>query len=575
MFPPLLALAFALVPQAAASRVEHALAVHLPPAGLARIGDAVAALVPASLPVTDLSGEFPCDDTSDPLGFHLDALDLRMAAEEVAVVPGDGRLDLSLVISLQSTAAALEVAGDCVILVDLQETCTVELPVTALTVDLGLALALVDGALDATVDRTDVGITPVGNPLSGCSLEGVIGTLLLQDEGAISALLLDLVAPELEGLGATIEESVEGLLTDLVVEQPLDLLGSTVQLLLEPSDFRVDTNGLLLGFGIDVAPLTAGTCVSLPPDFTPASDAWPPLDDTAFDTSLPYDLGILINKDLGDLLGWGLAASGALCLDVAALDLGLDLTTDFLATLLGDAFKELFPENQTVNLTIAPSKAPTVHLSDDVPQLALALDGLGIEVVAELDDRSSRVLRVDLLGDVGIDPGIGPTAIAPQLLIDPEGLAFVEVANELLPPGVGAGFSSLVPLMLDLVLTDDLLPSLAVPSLMGIGLDAVVWVTDVPAQWLGGFVLLDLDGVQPLEIPGCEGGTVGCDGASGFELDIEELLGCSGQDPLGCDEASAGCEGSCASGGRSLALWPAWRLLLALGALGLVGLRRR
>ena len=126
------------------------------------------------------------------------------------------------------------------------------------------------------------------------------------------------------------------------------------------------------------------------------------------------------------------------------------------------------------------------------------------------------------------------------------------------------------------LLTEDLLPSLELPSVYGMGLDAVFWLPDEAGQWMGGYVLLDVDDVEAIEVTGCEGASLGCDG-EGTELDIESILGCDAEgDALGCGEDATGCEGGdtgCVTSGRRFH-WPTWRFLMLWGTIGLLWTRR-
>ena len=55
------------------------------------------------------------------------------SVDGVEVVPSEGRLDLDLYATLSSTETSLIVSGDCSILTDLDETCSLELPTTAVS----------------------------------------------------------------------------------------------------------------------------------------------------------------------------------------------------------------------------------------------------------------------------------------------------------------------------------------------------------------------------------------------------------------------------------------------------------
>ena len=118
-----------------------------------------------------------------------------------------------------------------------------------------------------------------------------------------------------------------------------------------------------------------------------------------------------------------------------------------------------------------------------------------------------------------------------------------------------------------------LLPAVTVPSVFGVELDALLWQPDVNQDWLGGYLLLNTDNIQPFEVPSCSASDLGCDGGGpSIDIDIEEVLGC------GSSDLSAGCEGGCSStpqSGRWVIRLPAGRLLLFGMIVGGVVLRRR
>jgi hypothetical protein len=565
------------------AEVERALAVHIPPTGLAHLGDVVEGLVPPSFPISDLSGEFECDEGSgDLLAFGLEATDLELVAQDVELTTNEGRLDLILYLSMSSTYAELTATGDCSILVDLDESCGVEIPTTLIEVSIGIELALGEDAegnpfFDAIVEDPQMYISPIGNPLSDCTLASAIGTLLGQDDSALSNLILGLIEPELAGLGSELEVTVEDALNGLVLDTSFDLLGSELSMSLYPTLLRLDESGLVLGLGGAAAPESISDCV---PDYggSEFADApWPDFNDTAWDTSLEYDAGIYLSKDFVDAVAYSAYASGGLCLELQDLE-GLELSTELFASVFGPSFEELFYEPQPMMLATRPLAPPAVSFYGDGAPIELDLVDFGLDLVAPIDGHMSRVAQVALEAHIGIDPGVTSDAIAPALLIDPEAMIFTEPFNEMMEPGFSAGLYDFIPTILGQFLPDDLLPAFDIPEIYGVGIQTVFWEPDSTGQWQGGFVLLNLDSVQPLDVPGCEGGEIGCD-SLGEGLDIEEILGCG---DLGCgaDGCDAGCEDSgCTTTGHGFS--SAYRniapnRLVLIGALLLgVLLRRR
>lgn len=562
--------------------VERALAIHLSNTGLTHLGDAIEGLVPPTFPVANIGGELACDDADlDPLTYNLDAIDLRLRAEDVALVARDGQLNLTLYLSLSSSPSELVVQGDCSFLTGLDEVCGVELPTTSIVANFTIGLSLVDDGQGGQVIQADasdptIELTPIGNPLSDCTLANAIGTLLGQDGSAISNILLGFIQPELVGLGDELEGSIEDALNGLVIETSLSLGEGELALSLYPSALNLDDTGLFLGLAATSRPSVVSRCVDAGNGSEFADAPWPELTGRAFDTSLEYDAAIYLNKDFVDHVLWGVYASGALCLNVSEQVQGLTLDSSFFGNFFGDSFSDLFdPEHPSpVNIVTAPLAAPTIGWAEDGAPMRLQLNGLGLNFEVPLDDRLTRIFQVAIVGDIGIDPGLTATQLAPSIDINPDALDFQESYSEIVQPGFARGLADFLPTVLGTVLPDDLLPTIAIPTILGIGLETVFWVPDADGQWMGGFVLLDTADVQPLEVAGCEGGSLGCDGFEGGAdpFDFNALLG--------CDQLSAGCGGDsgCADTGcatQRRVVWPGTRIVLFAFALALAARRRR
>jgi hypothetical protein len=590
------------------SPLDEALALHVTNTGLAHLGDVVEGLVPQSFPVSDLGGELACDEAdADPLSYQLDELELTIAVENVDLVASDGRLDLTLYLTLGSTYSELVINGDCSILAGLDEVCGVELPTTAATAHIGFELELLPDSIRASVDDVSFWVSPVGNPLSGCTLSSAIGTLLGQDPEFISSLLMNLVSPELDGVGADIEDALSGAFDALWIETDLSLGDADLTLSIYPSSLVLDDSGLLLGLGASSSMSAISDCVPAGLGSETRQEGWPRFSETAWDGALTYDAGLFVNGDFVNHILWEVWASGLLCIDAGALaaDAGINLSTDFLGTLYGDEFKALFPEDSPATLRGFSTLPPQVLFDDDVP-LALDLQDFALETVAELDGRKVRVNAITLADDIGLDPGISSAAVAPILMLDLANLQFAEPVNEFLSPGFSDGVADFVPTILDQFgvgdSVNDLIPTFTIPTLYGVGLETVFWIPRDDGQWMGGFFLLDVDEVEPLVLEGCSGGSLGCGegdtGGLGGGLEFEELLGCgtieqdlgcaaggdtgydtglgSSGDCGGCESSGGGCEdSSCSTTGRRKLFWPGWRLAM-LGVFGtVIAIRRR
>jgi hypothetical protein len=567
--------------------VERAAALHISQAGLDHVGDAIEGLVPRRFPVSDISGEVFCaEDDAQPLVYELDSLEVLISADDVAIEASDGRLDLTLYGTLGSSSATFYVQGDCSVLTGLDEACQLELPTTALSAHVGMSIQEYDGVFEVEVDALNVEISPINNPLSDCTLASVIGTLLGQDESAISNLLLSFIEPELEGLDATLAESVEDALNSLAFGTELDLGmgGYPMELSLYPSRLELGDAGVTIGFGALIDAEATHDCVDGAEAGSPFADSpWPDLNGTAPGSTLDYDVGVVISRDFVDHLLWAVWASGNLCIDLRDLA-GVDLQTSLLESFFGDSFVELFPDGEDALLSVRPVGQPVAVFSDDAPPLAIDIDDMGLNLIAALDQREARIFRVGVDAQVGVDVELDAEAVTPVLYLDPATWTYTESYNDLLDEGFSDGFQGLVEMVLGMFLPDDLISPFALPDTYGIGVGGVFWIPAPEDDWQGLYLLVDASEVQPLEIGGCSGGSLGCGegdtGTTGIdlgELGCDEDGGCSG----GCGDEGSGCEdGGCGDSGggcgtlRVPRLAP-WRTLLLVGLFGAVLLRRR
>jgi len=570
-----------LLPAAIASELppgeplDKALALHLGSEGLSHLGDVVERALPQSIPVTNVSDTFSCSgDPGDLIEYTLDEMDLQIGVQDVALEPSPGRLDLWLTLTLSSSASQLAVTGDCSFLSGLNETCGVELPVTATQAHIGIAITQNGEQLDVNVDEVELSISPIGNPLSDCLLGDAIGTLLNQDENALTNILMDLVEPELDSLGASVEESVQDALDGLSVDTDLSVGEATVNLSLFVSHFALDESGMQLGIGAQVEPTELSNCV-VPNEGSPFHDAaWPDFNETAWDTSLPVDISLFVNRDFLDHTAWVLWAAGALCYSLDSLE-GQPTSTDLFSTFVAGGFPDLFTQKEPVRLGFAPDQPPVFKFHEDGAPFSLQIPGLKVELYAALNQRMARIFQLSADTELGLDPGLTAESFAPEILWEEGGIPFSESWNEILEPGFAAGlYEVLNTLLTSTLLPDDLLPSMNLPSLFGAKLESIFWLPSADGQWQGGFARIDVAAVQPLQSPGCSGGSLGCDGGDS-DLDLELLLGCS-ESGSGCsDSEGCGSEGGCDDTGCATGPRVPPRLLLGFFCIGLALARRR
>ena len=347
-------------PLAPGDSLEEAIGVHITDAGLAQFGDIVEALLPPEIPFTSVSGELACDtDDAVPLAYSLADMALTIQAQDVALETSDGRLDVWMFITLSSSSSTLDISGDCTFLTGLEETCDVQLPVTAATVHVGMELGLTDGSLQASVDAVEFELSPIGNPLDDCILSDAIGTLLNQNNNALSDLILSLVLPELDGLAGDIETTLNDGFAALSLDTEIGFGDGSVQLELYPTTLNLADNGLFIGMGSTISPDGLTDCVGEIPDFEPMGSGWPAISAEAWSTGLPYDIGLMLGRDFVDYTLWNLWAAGVLCLNIDEIE-GAPVNTDLMSIFLGDAMGTLFPERSDAELTAFMPAPPRV-----------------------------------------------------------------------------------------------------------------------------------------------------------------------------------------------------------------------
>lgn len=557
--------------------IDEALMVHVSSGGFAALGDAITKSVPDAFSIEASSGELACAESDvTPLGWSLEPLDLLLTIDHVELDTAAGGIDLTLFATLSSGSSSLTVAGDCTVLTDLDETCGLELPTTAMQVTMDVDMVETDGVFDVTVTNPTFDISPIGNPLSDCTFASAVGTMLGQDERLLGDLIASLIAPELDALGPSLEAPLEDALNSLEIETSLDLLGTPLDVSLYPSALVMDEDGLALGLGAAFVPGSISDCVDSSAGSSLRETGWPELGPTAPDSDLPYDAGILLGADLVDHALYTVWASGALCLDAGSLAadfLPTGLTTDFLGPLLGESFSELFDEPQPVTLLLSAANPPVGRFDDDGPPVHIVAEDLTLDLYAELAHRQTRVFQVQGTADIGLDVTLADNTLTTGLVLADPAVDFVETYNELIGPGFGEGLSTLVGTLIGGLIPADLLPTIPLPDLLGVQLDALVWLPNADESWQGGFVDIDTSSVTPVELAGCSLDGFGCDGGDlGVNLDLESLLGCSGDTGLGCEDST------CATGGSRGIATRAVRGRLALGFVmvgTLLGLRRR
>ena len=517
--------------------IEHALLVQVPPQGLRRIGDAVEAVLPNTFSVLETADAFECsDDTA--INYVLAPLDLLLTVDDVALVPGQDRLDIQVFATLGSSASTLTATGDCALFEDLDETCDLQLPTTALQVDLGIDLVVQDGMVEATASPVALTISPIGNPVDNCLLASAIGTALGQNPSLIDDLVTDAVTPALADLPAQAEEAIEDALNSFVIDTDLSLAGAELGLSLQPERLEFTDDGFVVGLSAEIAGSDTAPCAPLDGLVVPQT-AWPVLGPTAPDTSLRHDAGVFIGTDFVQELLTSAWATGLLCQEIREFN-GSQLTGGVVNAFFGGAVLDVIEEDTPAVVVLASDVPPMVYVDEDQPVVRVDLDGLRLDLAAEVDGRLTRLAEIGIVAEAGLDLSITDGRLEPILAVDSDAFRFEETYSELLPPGYSQGLDSLLGTVLGGLLPTEALASIVLPTPLGIDFDEPLWKPTADGDWLGVFLRRDLSSVQRIQPAGCSATALGCgDSGGGIEFDVESALGCD--DPAnGCGEGS-GC----------------------------------
>jgi hypothetical protein len=267
---------------------------------------------------------------------------------------------------------------------------------------------------------------------------------------------------------------------------------------------------------------------------------WPVFSETAQGSSLAYHAGLFVGRDFVDQLMFAFWASGTLCMEVQDLN-GAPLTAGLLSHVWGPGLAAVLEEDAPVSLLIEPPYRPTVAFSDDDPVFRLQLDDLTLQLMTQLDRRTTRIFEAGVDGEAGLSIDLTTEEMSVDLVFGAASLDFRDNWTDLSDPGYSAVISEMAYAAIEAILPDNLLPSVTLPYMLGLEIDAVVWLPTEDGAWHGGYVLVETSQVQSVQLEGCSADTVGCDGSSTFEFDLESALGCGSGGGLGCSDTASAC----------------------------------
>jgi hypothetical protein len=403
--------------------------------------------------------------------------------------------------------------------------------------DIGLALVPNgDGtnSIDTTVSPVTWSWSANGDDVvfTGCVLADVVNTV--NDAlGFFGLNIYDILIDQLEPQVDSVVDDLPGALEPLLDEalggidstQEIDVLGTAVSVSLWPDDIEIvepgagAVGGVRLGFAssIDLEPDPCierfGVTGSLE---TPSSA---PGIGNATDIAFTPSVESLVNDDFANHFLYALWSAGLLCTEIVddpSLGLPFPLDTALLELIAPGTFAPLFADPVPLVIRTAPRLPPTIELTG-TGEIAVLVDGLGLDMIAEVDGRSSRVLGLETTADVGVSLPYDPATGLLTVDVDADGAVITpSVAyNELDPqasPAIASQLSLLFGLLVQPALEGLVPPFTVVPPSFGVlgvtDLDIRGLMTDGP--WLAAFAAL-----APLP-PGTEPTSCaeGCDATS-------------------------------------------------------------
>jgi len=537
----------------AGDTVTEAVVVDLTGSGLDAMADFVPALVPGDIaldPVSDgYSGLYGYCYLGG-WGYALSDAWVSVEVVDAALTPGDDVLgleaELSVHINDASDPFALDLEFECG---DTNCVGYVEPFTTLVETTVELDIIDVDGVptLDATVGALDLDYSDLDGSdivLDDCAV-GTAETILNYIGVSMYDLILDQAGDAIDDavadLGPEIEEALEDAFSSANINEDVEVGETVMHVELYPSTVDIDPSGLRLTMAGSMAVDDVADCVA---DWDPGSSTYvdgPVPDPGDWPSSItdPHVVALL-SDDIGNQALYGLWRGGLLCYEITEELTGFPLDTSILGLLAGEAFDALFEESASLEIATRPVVAPTLGFTGE-HDVDVLIDELGLDFVAELDHRSTRVLALDLDGAVGVDltldEATGTLAVGVDL--DGESLQPTVRHNEFAPEAnadIEENFAGVFDTLVSGVvsgLVGDL--SFNLPSFEGLGLTALdAEGHGNESDWLGVYT---------------EVGPVSYEG--------------------GCDD-EGGCESGCAAGGRAPG-----RVLLLVLPLALMGLRRR
>jgi hypothetical protein len=242
---------------------------------------------------------------------------------------------------------------------------------------------------------------------TGCPIADVVNTvndtlamfgldlfdlLIDQLEPAVDALVLD--------VGADIEPAADALFATFAVDEEIDVAGAPVTVAMWPDQVTVEDpdatgpGGLRIGLATTLTATTDPCVASFGVTGSTDTPSDGPRIGTAPGLAFTPSLAMLASDDFVDHFLFAMWSTGLMCGEISdgeELGLPFPLDTSLLEVLAPGVFGDLFPEPVPMSIRLAPYAPPRLDLAGP-SDVDVAIDRLGLDLVAEIDGRDARVL---------------------------------------------------------------------------------------------------------------------------------------------------------------------------------------
>ena len=507
------------------AEIEDALMVDITDAGFAEISDSLPVILPPTFPLETIYEDgdiFDQDFTlfgitfaSADLNWYIEVANLEMGIQilDLSIRPGNGVLWLDAEVELYVNDAAapanVKAGGDLEYQVlwwtetEKLELLDCDLYTEPFIVDFSTSIGLEyldtgsgDYALDANIGAISWNWDIIGDDIViDCWLGDILD--FLDDIGLdVIDLALDAFQSEIDALvndlTADIEPALEEAMSGLKIEQQLEIGEATLDLKIIPNAVDIIPDGMRIGT-IGSASAEYHPCIGEPPteESTGTASAQPKLGETPAGIPSPHHFGVLADDDFVNQVLFAAYYGGGLCFTVGPENDTLPLNTALLSILAPDTFDELFPEPKDIIIETRPTSAPVAYAKGD-SDINLAIDTFGLDIYADLDYRTAKVIGLDLNVDAGADLNFDNTVgqLDLQVNLTSEDLTATTRHNEF-APGQDEDIANAISGLFDTVvgpLLDGLLGDLSfpIPSVATIGIQSLDSAASGPAEdWFG------------------------------------------------------------------------------------------